>query len=116
MSSRHPEAAADVAAGEGVCVQASTLGSLEALLTFLQSDAVQIPVSGINIGPVHKRDVMRASVMLEKARCMLVQLPAASMVGHCRYRAAACPATTPTDLQLWRAQTKHPSLLQHHRF
>ena len=55
-------------AGEGVCVQASTLGSLEALLEFLKSPAVKIPVSGINIGPVHKRDVMRASVMLEKGR------------------------------------------------
>jgi len=54
--------------GEGVCVQASTLGSLEALLEFLRSDAVKIPVSGINIGPVHKRDVMRASTMLEKGR------------------------------------------------
>jgi len=49
-------------------VQASTLGSLEALLEFLRSDAVKIPVSGINIGPVHKRDVMRASTMLEKGR------------------------------------------------
>lgn len=57
-----------VHAGEGVCVQASTLGSLEALLEFLRSDAVRIPVSGINIGPVHKRDVMRASTMLEKGR------------------------------------------------
>ena len=55
-------------AGEGVCVQASTLGSLEALLEFLRSPAVKIPVSGINIGPVHRRDVMRASVMLEKGR------------------------------------------------
>ncbi|KAK9798489.1 hypothetical protein WJX73_000508 [Symbiochloris irregularis] len=54
--------------GEGVCVQASTLGALEALLEFLRSDAVKIKVSGINIGPVHKRDVMRASVMLEKGR------------------------------------------------
>jgi len=52
-------------------VQASTLGSLEALLTFLQSDAVQIPVSGINIGPIHKKDVMRASVMLEKVRIVI---------------------------------------------
>ena len=54
--------------GEGVCVQASTLGSLEALLELLRSDAVKIPVSGINIGPVHRRDIMRASVMLEKGR------------------------------------------------
>jgi translation initiation factor 5B len=52
--------------GRGVCVQASTLGSLEALLDFLKSS--KIPVSGINIGPVHKKDVMRAGTMLEKAK------------------------------------------------
>ena len=52
--------------GRGVCVQASTLGSLEALLDFLKVS--KIPVSGINIGPVHKKDVMRASTMLERAR------------------------------------------------
>ncbi|KAN0140215.1 hypothetical protein V8E53_002111 [Lactarius tabidus] len=52
--------------GRGVCVQSSTLGSLEALLDFLRVS--KIPVSGINIGPVHKKDVMRASTMLEKAR------------------------------------------------
>lgn len=52
--------------GRGVCVQASTLGSLEALLDFLKVS--KIPVSGINIGPVHKRDIMRAATMLEKAK------------------------------------------------
>ncbi|XP_050211250.1 eukaryotic translation initiation factor 5B [Mercurialis annua] len=53
---------------EGVYVQASTLGSLEALLEFLKTPAVNIPVSGIGIGPVHKKDVMKASVMLEKKK------------------------------------------------
>ncbi|TPX57443.1 hypothetical protein PhCBS80983_g03798 [Powellomyces hirtus] len=52
--------------GKGVAVQASTLGSLEALLTFLK--ASNIPVSVINIGPVHKKDIIRASIMLERAR------------------------------------------------
>nr|XP_010317931.1 eukaryotic translation initiation factor 5B [Solanum lycopersicum] len=54
--------------GEGVYVQASTLGSLEALLEFLKTPEVSIPVSGIGIGPVHKKDVMKASVMLEKKK------------------------------------------------
>ena len=54
--------------GEGVCVQASTLGSLEALLEFLKSPDVKIPVSGISIGPVHKIDVMKASIMLERKK------------------------------------------------
>lgn len=52
--------------GRGVCVQASTLGSLEALLEFLRTS--KIPVSGINIGPVFKKDVMRASTIIEKAK------------------------------------------------
>lgn len=52
--------------GRGVCVQASTLGSLEALLDFL--NVSKIPVSGINIGPVHKKDVMRCATVIEKAK------------------------------------------------
>ncbi|CAL8086253.1 unnamed protein product [Calicophoron daubneyi] len=48
----------------GVYVVASTLGSLESLLVYLKS--VEIPYSGINIGTVHKKDVMKASIMVEK--------------------------------------------------
>ncbi|XP_033743417.1 eukaryotic translation initiation factor 5B-like isoform X3 [Pecten maximus] len=47
----------------GVFVQASTLGSLEALLEFLKVS--NIPYAGINIGPVHRKDIMKASIMLE---------------------------------------------------
>lgn len=51
--------------GRGVTVQASTLGSLEALLDFLK--ALKIPVMSIGLGPVYKRDVMKAGAMTEKA-------------------------------------------------
>jgi translation initiation factor 5B len=51
--------------GRGVSVQASTLGSLEALLEFLRVS--KIPVANISIGPVYKRDVMQAGIMLEKS-------------------------------------------------
>lgn len=54
--------------GEGVFVQASTLGSLEALLEFLSSLDPPIPVGAFNIGPISKRDVIQASVMLERKR------------------------------------------------
>ena len=58
--------------GRGVSVQASTLGSLEALLEFLK--ASKIPVANISIGPVYKRDVMQAGIMLEKAKEYAVML------------------------------------------
>lgn len=51
--------------GRGVAVQASTLGSLEALLSFLTD--MKIPISTIKIGPVHKKDIIRAGVMLDKS-------------------------------------------------
>ena len=72
----------------GVFVQASTLGSLEALLGFLKQSKIPVcyclsiiqkvtfmcvyilyilswQYAGVNIGPVHKKDVTKASVMLE---------------------------------------------------
>ncbi|KAK9446739.1 P-loop containing nucleoside triphosphate hydrolase protein [Limtongia smithiae] len=58
--------------GKGVCVQASTLGSLEALLDFLKQ--MKIPVMAISIGPVYKRDVMKATTMLERAKEFAVML------------------------------------------
>jgi translation initiation factor 5B len=51
--------------GRGVFVQASTLGSLEALLTFLQQ--MKIPVFAFEIGPVYKSTIMRAGAMLDRA-------------------------------------------------
>jgi translation initiation factor 5B len=58
--------------GRGVSVQASTLGSLEALLDFLRD--CKIPVANVGIGPVYKRDVMQTGVMLEKAPDYAVML------------------------------------------
>lgn len=58
--------------GRGVSVQASTLGSLEALLEFLKQS--KIPVANISIGPVFKRDVMQAGTMLEKHKEYAVML------------------------------------------
>jgi len=48
----------------GVYVKASTLGSLEALLSFLQD--MKIPVFDVGIGEVHKKDVKKACIMKEK--------------------------------------------------
>lgn len=58
--------------GRGVTVQASTLGSLEALLDFLKD--MKIPVMSIGLGPVYKRDVMKATTMLDKAKEFAVML------------------------------------------
>jgi translation initiation factor 5B len=48
----------------GVHVQASTLGSMEALLSFLADS--DIPVASVGIGPVHRRDILKPAAMLEK--------------------------------------------------
>uniref|UniRef100_A0A7S3JYZ7 Eukaryotic translation initiation factor 5B n=1 Tax=Aureoumbra lagunensis TaxID=44058 RepID=A0A7S3JYZ7_9STRA len=58
----------------GVSVQASTLGALEALLEFLRNpgkdrdgkERAPIPVFSASVGPIYKKDVIRASVMGKK--------------------------------------------------
>eukprot|EP00915_Cephaloidophora_sp_WS-2016_P001673 GHVH01002304.1.p1 GENE.GHVH01002304.1~~GHVH01002304.1.p1 ORF type:complete len:669 (+),score=150.32 GHVH01002304.1:3551-5557(+) len=50
--------------GVGVYVQASTLGALEALLQFLKDS--EIPVFAVNIGPITKGDITKASTMRER--------------------------------------------------
>ena len=52
--------------GEGVYVQASTLGGLEALLHFLKDS--EVPVVGFGIGPVTKKDIIKASIMYKKGK------------------------------------------------
>ncbi|KAH9588833.1 Translation elongation factor EFTu-like [Trypanosoma melophagium] len=51
--------------GIGVTVQSSTLGSLEALLSFLKD--MKIPVASASIGPVHKRHMIQVLSMKRKA-------------------------------------------------
>ncbi|KNH08535.1 translation initiation factor IF-2 [Perkinsela sp. CCAP 1560/4] len=48
----------------GVCVQASTMGSLEALLRFLKENSVD--VAHVAIGPLHKRHVLNSLLVKEK--------------------------------------------------
>jgi len=53
----------------GVTVHASTLGALEALLQFLREETQPpIPVATVNIGPVHRRDVIRANLANERGQ------------------------------------------------
>eukprot|EP00758_Cryptobia_borreli_P003300 Tbor_TRINITY_DN3670_c0_g1::TRINITY_DN3670_c0_g1_i1::g.392::m.392/K03243/EIF5B; translation initiation factor 5B len=49
---------------EGVLVQSSTLGSLEALLTFLKEK--NIPVAKVNLGPLHKSHLDRVLAIKQK--------------------------------------------------
>jgi translation initiation factor 5B len=49
----------------GVAVQSSTLGSLEALLSFLEQ--MKIPVGCISLGPVYKKHMVHSTMMKKKA-------------------------------------------------
>ncbi|EMS50586.1 Eukaryotic translation initiation factor 5B [Triticum urartu] len=51
---------------EGIYVQASSVGTLEAIIAHLKSSSVDIPVYAWNLGPVYKQDVMKASAMLKR--------------------------------------------------
>lgn len=63
-----------VTEARGVSVQASTLGALEALLEFLRNpgkdrdgkERPSIPVFSASVGPIFKKDVVRASFMTQK--------------------------------------------------
>jgi translation initiation factor 5B len=53
------------AKGKGVYVQADTLGALEALLTFLQSN--KVPIFDFGIGPLHAKSIRSQVLMAERA-------------------------------------------------
>jgi translation initiation factor 5B len=48
---------------EGLYVQASQIGTVEAIIEHLKSSSVDIPVSDWNLGPIHKQDIMKATSM-----------------------------------------------------
>ena len=52
------------ASGRGITLQASTLGSLEALLSFFEEK--KVPVACIALGPIHKRHMIHCQVSLER--------------------------------------------------
>eukprot|EP00672_Neobodo_designis_P015599 CAMPEP_0174828148 /NCGR_PEP_ID=MMETSP1114-20130205/1163_1 /TAXON_ID=312471 /ORGANISM="Neobodo designis, Strain CCAP 1951/1" /LENGTH=789 /DNA_ID=CAMNT_0016061859 /DNA_START=48 /DNA_END=2417 /DNA_ORIENTATION=+ len=61
------EVLADVdKSGVGVTVQSSTLGALEALLSFLKES--KIPVSAISLGPLHKRHLINTVAMKDRSK------------------------------------------------
>lgn len=51
----------------GVSVQASTLGSLEALMEHLRTHDPPVPVAHVGLGPLHKKDVIVAAGMMEES-------------------------------------------------
>jgi translation initiation factor 5B len=50
---------------EGIYIQASTLGSLEAILTFMNEQKVEI--SSVGLGPLQKKDVIKLQTILENS-------------------------------------------------
>lgn len=50
----------------GIHVQASSLGSLEALISFLKKN--EIPIASFGLGPIHKKDILKAKSMRDKRK------------------------------------------------
>jgi translation initiation factor 5B len=48
----------------GIYIQTTSIGSIEAFSNFL--DQNKIPISGMNIGPINKKDVIKIAPMVEK--------------------------------------------------
>jgi translation initiation factor 5B len=51
---------------QGVYVNASTLGGMEALFEYLCSDSCKVSIGGFRIGSVHKKDITKAAAVSEK--------------------------------------------------
>lgn len=50
----------------GVYLNASSLGSMEALITYLSSEKTKVPLAGCSIGPISKNTVQEAALQLER--------------------------------------------------
>ena len=105
----------------GVFVQASTLGALEALLEFLRApgkdrqgvERPAIPVAGVSIGPIQKKDVIKASIMLQKkapefATILGFDVPVAADVREFA-ESSACASSRPTSSTTSRTSSRATS-------
>lgn len=87
---------------EGVVVQASTIGSLEALLEYLRTS--KVPVAAINIGPVHKKDVMKALKSVSGANHMDHKEYATILAFDVRVEPAAAKFAEENEIKVFTAQ------------
>lgn len=50
----------------GIYLNASSLGSMEALITYLSSEKTKVPLAGCAIGPISKNTIQEAALQLER--------------------------------------------------